>query len=297
MDAIVQTHGLSKRYGRFEAVRDLDLTVPAGTITGFLGQNGAGKSTTLKMLLGMVRPTGGTGTVFGHRIDDPKASLEIRRRVAYVAEDKRLYDYMTVGEMVRFTRAFFPGWRADLERRLLDEFNLPPERRVKKLSKGMRTQLALLLAFCRGADLLILDEPTEGLDPIVSEQVLRLVVELAGEGTAVFFSSHHVSEVEQVAEHVRMIDRGRLLMDAPLDRIRADYRRVDFVFDEPETAGELAPFAAAGVERMAVAGRTVSVLASGNVDGIIVEGLGRHALAFDVHPVSLKELLLGLLNR
>ncbi len=218
MTAIIETDKLSKNYGEHQAVRDLSIQVPSGSICAFLGQNGAGKSSTLRMLLGMMHPTSGSGRIFGLRIDNQKESLAIRQRTAFVAEDKRLYDYMTVGQIIDFTCSFFPGWRADLENRLLKQFSLPPDRKVRKLSKGMRTKLALLLGLARGCELLILDEPTEGLDPVSSEEVLQIVVSLVAEGTTVFFSSHQIAEVEQIADHVLMIDRGQLVLDAPLAR-------------------------------------------------------------------------------
>ena len=125
-------------------MKGLNLAVHDGSVCAFLGQNGAGKSSTIKMLLGMIHPTSGTGSIFGHRIDNERESLLIRQQVAFVAEDKRLYDYMTVAEILRFTRSFFPNWNDDFERHLLDRFELPRDRRVRQLSKGMRTKLALL---------------------------------------------------------------------------------------------------------------------------------------------------------
>jgi ABC-2 type transport system ATP-binding protein len=287
--AVIETFGLCRRYGAFEAVRELSLTAQAGAITGFLGQNGAGKSSTIRMLLGMMRPSAGTGRVLGHDISDGAASLEMRRRVAYVAEDKRLYDYMTVGQLIAFTRAFYPTWRADLERRLLDTFRLPLDRPTRKLSKGMRTQTALLLAFARGAELLILDEPTEGLDPVATEKVLQLVVALAAEGTSIFFSSHQIAEVEQVADRVLMIERGRLVLDASLDAVREDFRRVSAVHEQPQGL-DLA--AVPGVRGVRVEGRTLSVLASHNVDGIVARLRGQAASGVQVLPVTLKEVVL-----
>src|SRR5690348_3621636 len=140
----IETDALTKYYGDFEAVRGLTMRVPKGTITGFLGQNGAGKSSTIRMLLGMSRPTRGNGRVLDFDIADEKQSIEMRKRVAYVGEDKRLYDYMTVRQMIDFTKAFYPAWRSETEQKLLDEFRLPPDRSTKKLSKGMRTQLCCL---------------------------------------------------------------------------------------------------------------------------------------------------------
>jgi len=291
--AILETVGLTKHYGRFEAVRELSLSVPAGSISGFLGQNGAGKSSTIKMLLGMMRPTRGSGRIFGLNIEDPSESIEIRHRAAFVSEDKRLYDYMTVEQMIRFTRSFFPGWRVDLEQHLLREFELPLDRKIKKLSKGMRTQTALLLAFCRGAELLILDEPTEGLDPVNIEKVLELLVGFAAEGTTVFFSSHQIAEVEQIADRVFIIDKGRLLLDAPLDEMKEEYRRINMVFDTPL---QTPAFTLEGIERVRVNGRSVSVFASHNVEGILNHAHALQATSIDVLPVSLKEIFLESLK-
>ena len=234
---VIETDGLTKWYGSFAAVSDLSLQVEKGSVTGFLGQNGAGKSSTIRMLLGMMRPTRGGGRVLGHDITDPVASVEMRQRIGYVAEDKRLYDYMTVGQLIEFTRPFFPAWRREVERELLDEFRLPLDRPVKKLSKGMRTQTALLVTFARGADLLILDEPTEGLDPVATEKVLQLVVRASADGTSVFFSSHQIAEVEQVADRVLMIDRGRLVLDTTVDAVKEKFRRVRAVYAEPRENG------------------------------------------------------------
>src|SRR5215472_7308244 len=142
---VIETYALSKSYGPLPAVQALNLKVRPGQITGFLGRNGAGKSTTIKMLLGMTYPTSGTGTVLGKRIDDRRENLEARRQVAYVGEDKQLYAYMRVEQMIRFTRSFYPDWRRDVEQRLVRQYDLPLKKKVSTLSKGMRTKLALLL--------------------------------------------------------------------------------------------------------------------------------------------------------
>lgn len=219
----------------------------------------------------------------------------MRKRVAYVAEDKRLYDYMTVGQLITFTKAFYPSWRSDIEKRLLDEFRLPRDRSMKKLSKGMRTQTALLLALSRGAELLILDEPTEGLDPVVTEKVLELIVGAAADGTTVFFSSHQISEVEQIADRILLIDRGQLVLDTTLDEISQEYRRIRAVYNDPLPAGALH---LDGVKRVVMDGRVVSVLASHNVTRI-ADQLRRHSQGRDVDilPMTLKEIVLESLKR
>src|SRR5262249_10019997 len=143
---VIETVELRKSYAEVEALRGLSLRVPAGAIYGFLGRNGAGKTTTIKTLLGMARPTAGSARVFGLDAAAPDASVAIRRRTGFVSEEKDLYDYMTVDEIVRFTASFYPKWRATLESHYLDLFELPRSQRVKTLSRGVRTKLALLLA-------------------------------------------------------------------------------------------------------------------------------------------------------
>ena len=290
----IETEALTKYYGDFEAVRGLTMRVPKGTITGFLGQNGAGKSSTIRMLLGMSRPTRGNGRVLDLDIADEKQSIEMRRRVAYVGEDKRLYDYMTVGQMIEFTKAFYPGWRDDIEKKLLDEFRLPLDRLTKKLSKGMRTQTALLLAFARGAELLILDEPTEGLDPVMAEKLLELVVGAAAGGASIFFSSHQIAEVEQIADRILLIDRGQLVLETTLDSIASDFRRIRAVYDSAPTPAALA---LDGVKRVAVDGRTVSVIVSHNSVTIAERMRAQSATAVEVLPMTLKEIVLESLKR
>lgn len=286
----VETVDLRKSYGATEAVRGLHLQVPAGSIYGFLGKNGAGKTTTIKMLLGMARPTSGSVRVLGLPADAPHSSVEIRRRTGFAGEDKDLYDDMSVEEMVRFTASFFPRWRRDLEERYLRTFDLPAGRRVKALSRGMRTKLALLLALCRGAELLVLDEPTSGLDPAMTEEVLQaLVTHVTSAETTVFFSSHQIAEVDQIADHVAIIDRGRTVVAGGLDDLRERYRRVQLVFDgqAPE-----ATFRSPGVERVQRSGRVLSMVTSAGTERVLDEARALNPVSVDVLPITLKEIFL-----
>jgi ABC-2 type transport system ATP-binding protein len=287
---IIETADLRKTYSSVDALRGLNLQVPAGSICGFLGRNGAGKTTTMKILLGMVHPTGGHARVFGLAPDVPETNVEIRRRTGFVSEEKDLYGYMTVEEMIRFTAPFFPQWRADLERRYLRNFDLPPNRKIKALSRGMRTKLALLLALCRGAELLVLDEPTSGLDPAMAEEALQAVVgHVADENMTVFFSSHQIAEVEQIADRVAIIDRGRLVMGGALDEIRESFRRIQLVFEGDAPQME---FHAPGVARLQRKGRVMTLLSSGGADAIVEEARALNPLSVDVVPVTLKEIFL-----
>ena len=289
-DNIIETHSLSKSYNGKPALRSLDLSVPRGAIYGFLGRNGAGKTTTLKLLLGMIRPDAGEFSLFGEQVKSEASAVAARRRLAFVSEDKELYPFMTVGQTIRFTRAFFPGWRRDLEEKYLDLFRLPLEQPVPKLSKGMRTQLMLLLAMARGAELLLMDEPTSGLDPAVTEDILRALADLAASGeTTVFFSSHQLAEVEQICDRVCILDEGQMVIDGVLDDLKLQYRRIVLVFDK-EPSHELAGLP--GVDHLRRRGRTASLLAHENV-GRVVECARKLApISVEVRPVTLKELFL-----
>ncbi len=288
-EAVILTHALSKSYGRGEAVRGLNLSVGRNCITAFLGRNGAGKSTTIKMLLGMIRPTAGSGTVLGKRITDAEANRQMRQRVAYVAEDKPLYGYMTVEQTINFARSFYSDWRIDVEKKLLLDFELPANRKVKSLSKGMRTKLALLLAFARHPELLILDEPSEGLDPVGIEYLLRTLVSCSAEGVSVFFSSHQIAEVERVADHICILEKGCLLMDASVDQVRQSYRRIDMVFPAPPPEHE---FRILGVETIKTAGRQMSIFASRNAEAVVERAQDLSAVSVEVAPVSLRDVFL-----
>ena len=286
---VIETHQLTKRFGQFTAVEALDLNVRAHQITGFLGRNGAGKSTTIKMLLGMTHPTSGTGTLLGRNIDNANENRDARRHIAYVGEDKQLYAYFTVEELVRFTRSFYADWRPEVAERLLAEYELPPRRKVRALSKGMRTKLALLLALARKPELVILDEPSEGLDPVAIEELLKTLVGAASEGTTIFFSSHQIAEVERIADRVCIIDRGTLVEDFSLDELQQDYRRVTLGF---ATHAPVDEFRMRGIRRVRRADRQLSVIVRGNADAVAAQGRDMNAVSVDVVPISLREVFL-----
>src|SRR5271156_1109201 len=286
---VIETERLGKSYGRVEAVRGLSLSVKPHQITAFLGLNGAGKSTTIRMLLGMIRPSSGNGMVLGHRINDVKESVCLRRKVAYVSENKQLYDYMTVEQIIRFTRPFYPDWSPNRERTLLGTYELPPERRIKSLSKGMRTKLALLLALARKPELLILDEPSEGLDPIGIELMLESLVAQNSEGTTVFFSSHQIPEVERIADHVCLLQKEGLVLDASMDNMRQSYRQIDLVFPSLPNESDVR---LAGVESIRASGQQMSVVVSRNAEMLIERAHDLHASSVEVSPVGLREIFL-----
>jgi len=289
-DKLIDAHGLSKSYSGTPALRGLNLAVPRGSICGFLGRNGAGKTTTLKLLLGMLRPDSGEIRLFDEAVESEASSIAARRRIGFVSEDKELYPFMNVGQTIRFARAFFPGWRRDLEEKYLELFRLPLGKAVRKLSKGMRSQLMLLLAMARGAELLMMDEPTSGLDPAMTEDVLRELADLAASGeTTIFFSSHQLAEVEQICDRVCIIDEGQAVIDGELDELKSQYRRILLTFDgEPPCA--LAGLA--GIDHLRQRGRTASLLVHGNVDAMVDRARELKPSSVEVRPVTLKELFL-----
>ncbi len=289
-DFVIETTGLTKAFKSKPAVRGLDLQVPKGSIFGFLGRNGAGKTTTIKLLMGMLKPDSGVATVFGEPVFDRRTAVGIRRRIGYVTEEKDLYPYMTVDQIIRFTRPFFPNWRDDLAQRYLQTFQLPLNQKIPRLSKGMRSKLTLLLALSRGAELLILDEPTDGLDPAAVEEVLRELVSLAAdEGMTIFFSSHQLAEVDQIADYVSIIDAGALVVSNSLDNLKARYCRLHLVYESPSEVPLHWP---SGVEHVHQDGRSVSILASRDVEVILKQARSIPSTSVEQFPVTLKEIFL-----
>jgi ABC-2 type transport system ATP-binding protein len=289
-ELIIETSQLVKSFKGRHALRGLDLRVPVGSVFGFLGRNGAGKTTTIKTLMGLLRCDSGIARVFGIPVTDADRSAGIRRRIGFVTEDKELFPYMTVEQIIRFTRPFFPKWRDDLEHRYLKMFELPPKSRIPDLSKGMRSKLMLLLAISRGAELLILDEPTDGLDPAATEDVLgELAAIAASGGTTMFFSSHQLAEAELLADHIGIIEQGRMIVAGSLDEIKVRYQRLRVVFSN---SVEAPTRWADGVESVRQEGRVVSILASHNVDNIVEQVRSLPGAAVERIPVTLKDIFL-----
>src|SRR5215213_4148763 len=237
-DYAIETRELWRTFGKFEAVKGVSLRVPKGTVFGLLGVNGAGKSTVIKMIMGHLRPTRGEIGILGRALGEDL--VEIRKRVAYVSENRYLYEWMTVEEIIRFTRSFHETWDDKKAADLLKRFSLPAAKKVRQLSRGNRARLCLLLALSFNPELIVLDEPTSGLDPIVRRDFIENIVsEIAEEGKTVLFSSHIVEEVERVADYVGIMDEGQLLMVSTLDDIKLSYKRVRYATNgtRPEVAG------------------------------------------------------------
>lgn len=232
----IRTKNLTKVYGSTQAVSGLCLSIPRGSIYGFLGRNGAGKTSTIKMLLGLARPSSGTAQVLGMEIQ--RQSVAILQRIAFVSEKKTLYPSMTASDLVRFSRGFYPTWRDSAVKKYARLLEVPMTVPFEKLSNGNQTKVFLLLALCQGADLLILDEPTTALDPVSVDQLLRILAEDAAERqSTIFFSSHQLEEMEHIVEYVGIIESGRLLLESRLDDIKNDFRLITAVGNALPTHG------------------------------------------------------------
>ena len=224
--AVLRTSGLSKRYGGLVAVDRLSITVRRGEIYGFLGRNGAGKTTTIRMLMGIVASDGGHIEYFGEAVDRP--AVRHKRRVGYVSQEQHFYRWMNPKRLGRFVAGFYPTWSDEAYRRLLRAFDIPADRRASALSQGTRVKLALALALAHEPELLVLDEPTAGLDPVARREFLNIVTRQArAHARTTFFSSHIVEEVERVSDRVGVIDGGRLCYEGRVERLVAEVRRVE----------------------------------------------------------------------
>jgi ABC-2 type transport system ATP-binding protein len=289
-DMAIWTDNLVKTYPGVRAVDGLSLNVPRGVAYGFLGRNGAGKTSTIRILLGLARPTEGRATVLGFSVG--REQVAILERTAFVSESKTLYGDLTPRELVRFTRGFYPNWADQAVTKYSRLFEIPMDRPFSKLSHGNRTKVYLLLALSQRADLLVLDEPGMGLDPVVVDEFLRVLVEdVIGEGRTVFISSHQLADVEQIADWVGLIDHGRLLLEARLDDIKSQFRWVTV------TGNALPQTKSPEVLLVASEGDFRKYLVKKDAEAFAAELSGQGATIAGVSPLGLREIFLALVRK
>jgi ABC-2 type transport system ATP-binding protein len=235
MTDVIVTQRLTKYYDGHCVLDSLNLRVAQGTVYGLLGRNGAGKTTAIKMLLGMSHPNYGRAEIFGE--DAAQLRPETRARIAYLAEGHPLYRWMTVGQAVEFNRAFYEHWNQPLLEQILDHFELSPKRRIRRLSRGQQAQVTLALAVATDPELLILDDPTQGLDTVVRRDFLKSLIQIIQRrGRTILFSSHILGDVERVADRIGILVDGVLRVDCPTDHFKESVRKVLLDFDgQPPT--------------------------------------------------------------
>jgi ABC-2 type transport system ATP-binding protein len=283
---------LSKSFGAQAAVSELNLRIQPGAVYGFLGRNGAGKTTTMRMLLGLVRPTKGSARVLGLDPTKEPELLRILERVAFVPQRKQLYGWATPAELVRMNKAYFPRWSDDAAARLAQRLEIPMKVAFKKLSIGNQTKVALLLALAQGAEVLILDEPTAGLDPVMVDEILRTLIEdHVSQGRTIFASSHHLGEVEQICDWVGILEEGHLLLESRLEEIRQEFRLVI-------ASGEGLPVATSpDVVSATTDGRFLRYVVSREAERFAGELRNQGATILEISPLGLRELFLHLVRK
>ena len=236
MQAAISTQGLTRTFGRLDAVRQLDLQVPEGSVFALIGPNGAGKTTTIKLLMNLLHPTSGQATVLG--TDSRRLGVRELQRIGYVSENQQLPDWLSPAELLAYCRPLYPTWDDGLVRRLQDALGLSSRAPLKSLSRGTRMKAALLASLAYRPELVVLDEPFSGLDPLVRDELVRALLEAPGERpVTVFVSSHDVDEVERLADWVGFLRDGRLIFAEPVECLLSRFRLVEVVLpdDRPVT--------------------------------------------------------------
>jgi ABC-2 type transport system ATP-binding protein len=299
-DFAIHTDNLVKTYGSgsktIRAVDGLSLNVPEGSIYGLLGRNSSGKTTTIRLAMGLARPTSGSIEVFGLNPTRDPSRVQVLEQVGYVPESKQSLG-LTTRKLLEVNRRFYPGtWSDDLARKVIDRLELNLDTPFIKLSLGNKTKASLASAIAQRSRLLILDEPTTGLDPVALDILLRLLVEDCtaptpdGRPRTIFLSTHQLAEIEQIADHIGIMDRGRILLEGPLDDIRAAFRSV-------AVSGAALPTSGPSILSVRREGHATRYILHSSPDAFIANLTRNGAAVLDSSPLSLNEIFLALCRR
>jgi ABC-2 type transport system ATP-binding protein len=291
-DCIVEVSGLSRQFGKMQALHDLNLQLQPGLVYGLVGANGAGKTTLIKHLLGLLKAQQGSVRVFG--LDPVKYPVEVLSRIGYLSEDRDLPEWMSVSEFVHFTAGYYPTWDHAYATELIATFGLNTDKKIKQLSKGMRAQVGLVAAVGHRPDLLLLDEPSTGLDAIVRKDILNAIIRtVADDGRTVVFSSHLLDEVEMMSDHVLMIHQGNLVLQGELDAIRQQHQLM-IVHSDTQN---LEPWAIKGVLSAQRSGNEWTIVSNGRSEVVRQTLVGLGCEICRVRAANLQEIFLARVGR
>ncbi len=288
----IEIQNLNRRFGAKLALADVSLSVPRGCVFGLVGENGAGKTTLIKHVLGLLKAEQGNVRVFGRDpVQDPPGVLS---RIGYLSEARDLPGWMRVEELLRYVQAFYPNWDERYAESLRKQFALEPTAKIKNLSRGELAKAALLIALAYRPELLVLDEPSSGLDPVVRRDILEAIVRtVADEGRTVFFSSHLLDEIERVSDRIAMIVNGRVVLNGALDEIRQAYHHLTLRFSKPQT---IAPRLAQALS-VTGGGQEWAVLCNGGRQEVISQAANLGAQVVEQRCPTLDEIFVARAGR
>jgi ABC-2 type transport system ATP-binding protein len=288
METVIQTTNLTKFYGKSRGIENVNINVNKGDIYGFLGPNGSGKSTTIRTLLDLIRPTGGSASIFG--LDCQKDAVAVKKRIGYVPGDVSLYGFMTAEKFMAYFGGVRGRYDAATAKKYADRFDIRLDRKLKEYSKGNRQKIALIQAFINNPELVIMDEPTSGLDPLIQQTFLDLLMEEAANGRTIFMSSHVLFEVEKACNRVAIIKDGNIVAQEKVEDLqKKSGRLIDVKFNEqvdPDT------FKMEGVSRIAKHNGSIRMTVSGNVRNVLKEIASHDVAEISIHQMSLEDIFL-----
>ena len=278
---MLEVNNLTKTFGTFKALDDLSMTVPEGAVYGLVGPNGAGKSTVIRHMTGVYRPDSGTVTMQGQPVYENPA---VKERIGYIPDDIFFFPSATMEEMHRYYRGIYPSFDDELYNRLFEVFQLPRKGQLRRFSKGMQKQAAFHLSICCRPDLLILDEPVDGLDPVMRRQVWSLILsDVAQRGATVLISSHNLRELEDICDHVGIMDHGKMLLERSLADMQGNIVKLQIVGEVPEGLNIL---------HASDSGRLKTLVVRGTAEEVTAKAQAASPVYFDVLPLSLEEIFI-----
>lgn len=291
-ELVVDVKNLSRNFGTTKALECIDFQAGKGKVYGLVGANGAGKTTFIKHLLGLLRAKSGSVRIFG---EDPTRNPEgVLKHIGYLSEDRDIPDWMSIGELMRYTNAYHQGWDQGYADELLNTFSLDPAKKIKTLSRGMRAQVALISAVAHRPDLLILDEPSSGLDAVVRKDILNAVVRtISEEGRTVIFSSHLLEEVERLSDHVTMIHQGKIALDSSLELINENHHCSSIRFPESQNL----PPQLESVMSISGEGRFWSAIHQGSIDAFTDALMNQGGEIVESRHATLEEVFVSKVGR